>query len=97
MGQVCINSILSCITVIMKSFLIIEVDNIHINHSNVILQVLFLNLHLLACSPLYDWEQMEKDKYSWWIRRVKRAANLYDEFRIDHFRGFAGYWAVPAG
>ncbi|CAM8906414.1 unnamed protein product [Rhodiola kirilowii] len=47
-------------------------------------------------SPLYDWEQMEKDKFSWWIRRLKRAANLYDEFRIDHFRGFAGYWAVPA-
>ncbi|CAM8903787.1 unnamed protein product [Rhodiola kirilowii] len=47
-------------------------------------------------SPLYDWEQMEKDKFSWWIRRLKRAANLYHEFRIDHFRGFAGYWAVPA-
>ncbi|XP_022154165.1 4-alpha-glucanotransferase, chloroplastic/amyloplastic isoform X2 [Momordica charantia] len=47
-------------------------------------------------SPLYDWKAMEKDGFSWWIRRIKRAQNLYDEFRIDHFRGFAGYWAVPS-
>ncbi|KAF5737883.1 4-alpha-glucanotransferase chloroplastic/amyloplastic [Tripterygium wilfordii] len=47
-------------------------------------------------SPLYDWKAMERDGFSWWIRRIKRAQNLYDEFRIDHFRGFAGYWAVPS-
>ncbi|KAG6571395.1 4-alpha-glucanotransferase, chloroplastic/amyloplastic [Cucurbita moschata] len=47
-------------------------------------------------SPLYDWNAMEKDGFSWWIQRIKRAQNLYDEFRIDHFRGFAGYWAVPS-
>ncbi|KAK7410841.1 hypothetical protein VNO78_01987 [Psophocarpus tetragonolobus] len=47
-------------------------------------------------SPLYDWKAMEKDGYSWWIRRIQRAQNLFDEFRIDHFRGFAGYWAVPS-
>ncbi|KDP35240.1 hypothetical protein JCGZ_09399 [Jatropha curcas] len=47
-------------------------------------------------SPLYDWKAMEKDGYSWWIRRLRRAQDLYDEFRIDHFRGFAGYWAVPS-
>ncbi|XP_057970753.1 4-alpha-glucanotransferase, chloroplastic/amyloplastic isoform X2 [Malania oleifera] len=47
-------------------------------------------------SPLYDWKAMEKDGFSWWIRRVRRAQNLYDEFRIDHFRGFAGFWAVPS-
>lgn len=40
---------------------------------------------------------MEKDSFSWWVRRLRRAQNLYDEFRIDHFRGFAGYWAVPSG
>ena len=40
---------------------------------------------------------MEKDGYSWWVRRIRRAQNLFDEFRIDHFRGFAGYWAVPSG
>ena len=40
---------------------------------------------------------MEKEGFSWWIRRIQRAQNLYDEFRIDHFRGFAGFWAVPSG
>ncbi|XVF61754.1 hypothetical protein PTKIN_Ptkin08bG0156000 [Pterospermum kingtungense] len=47
-------------------------------------------------SPLYDWKAMEKDGFLWWIRRIRRAENLYDEFRIDHFRGFAGFWAVPS-
>ncbi|OMP02542.1 Glycoside hydrolase, family 77 [Corchorus olitorius] len=47
-------------------------------------------------SPLYDWKAMEKDGFSWWIRRIRRAQNLYGEFRIDHFRGFAGFWAVPS-
>ncbi|XP_068637582.1 4-alpha-glucanotransferase, chloroplastic/amyloplastic [Aristolochia californica] len=47
-------------------------------------------------SPLYNWKAMEKDGFSWWIHRIKRALNLYDEFRIDHFRGLAGFWAVPA-
>lgn len=47
-------------------------------------------------SPLYDWKAMERDRFSWWIRRIRRAQNIYDEFRIDHFRGFAGYWAVPS-
>ena len=40
---------------------------------------------------------MEKDGFAWWIRRLRRAQDLYDEFRIDHFRGFAGFWAVPSG
>lgn len=47
-------------------------------------------------SPLYDWKAMEKDGFSWWIRRIRRAQNIYDEFRIDHFRGLAGFWAVPS-
>lgn len=47
-------------------------------------------------SPLYDWKAMAKDGYSWWINRMKRAFDLYDEFRIDHFRGLAGYWAIEA-
>ncbi|CAK8567812.1 unnamed protein product [Lathyrus sativus] len=47
-------------------------------------------------SPLYDWKAMEKEGYSWWIRRIRRAQDIYDEFRIDHFRGLAGYWAVPS-
>ncbi|KAH1113807.1 hypothetical protein J1N35_007185 [Gossypium stocksii] len=47
-------------------------------------------------SPLYDWKAMEKDGFLWWISRIRRAQDLYDEFRIDHFRGFAGFWAVPS-
>uniref|UniRef100_A0A803LMU8 4-alpha-glucanotransferase n=1 Tax=Chenopodium quinoa TaxID=63459 RepID=A0A803LMU8_CHEQI len=46
--------------------------------------------------PLYDWTATEKDGFSWWICRIRRAMDLYDEFRIDHFRGFAGFWAVPS-
>jgi 4-alpha-glucanotransferase len=48
-------------------------------------------------SPLYNWKAMEKDNYAWWAQRMKRAFNLYDEFRIDHFRGLAGYWSIDAG
>lgn len=47
-------------------------------------------------SPLYNWTEMAKDGYSWWANRMRRAFELYDEFRIDHFRGLAGYWAVDA-
>ncbi|KAM3359723.1 4-alpha-glucanotransferase, chloroplastic/amyloplastic [Capsicum galapagoense] len=47
-------------------------------------------------SPLYDWKAMEKDGFSWWVRRIRRATELFDEFRIDHFRGFAGFWAIPS-
>ncbi|KAI0506994.1 hypothetical protein KFK09_013112 [Dendrobium nobile] len=47
-------------------------------------------------SPLYDWRSMEDSGYAWWIQRIKRALDLYDEFRIDHFRGLAGFWAVPS-
>uniref|UniRef100_A0A6V7QQV6 4-alpha-glucanotransferase n=1 Tax=Ananas comosus var. bracteatus TaxID=296719 RepID=A0A6V7QQV6_ANACO len=48
-------------------------------------------------SPLYDWRAMEANGYTWWIQRIRRALDLYDEFRIDHFRGLSGYWAVPSG
>ena len=48
-------------------------------------------------NPLYDWDAMEKDGYGWWIRRIEGARKLYDLIRIDHFRGFESYWAVPAG
>lgn len=40
---------------------------------------------------------MKADGFAWWVKRIKRALNLYDEFRIDHFRGLAGFWAVPCG
>ena len=48
-------------------------------------------------NPLYDYVAMEKDGYKWWLNRVKGASKLFDVLRIDHFRGFESYWAVPAG
>lgn len=48
-------------------------------------------------NPLYDWDAMKKDGYGWWIRRISGASKLYDIIRIDHFRGFESYWAVPYG
>lgn len=47
-------------------------------------------------NPLYDWDKMEKDGYKWWINRIQSSLKLYDSVRIDHFRAFASYWAVPA-
>jgi 4-alpha-glucanotransferase len=48
-------------------------------------------------NPLYDWEAMKKDNYSWWVKRVRKAAELYDTVRIDHFRAFDTYYAIPCG
>ncbi|MBO5496822.1 MAG: 4-alpha-glucanotransferase [Oscillospiraceae bacterium] len=48
-------------------------------------------------NPLYDWDAMRADGYGWWIRRIDGAKRLYDVIRIDHFRGFESYWAVPCG
>ncbi len=47
-------------------------------------------------NPLYDWDEMARAGYRWWIDRMRRVLALVDVFRIDHFRGFAGYWTVPA-
>ncbi|MBQ3146995.1 MAG: 4-alpha-glucanotransferase [Oscillospiraceae bacterium] len=47
-------------------------------------------------NPLYRWEQMAKDGYSWWLRRLEAAGNWYDVVRLDHFRGLEAYWSVPA-
>ena len=47
-------------------------------------------------NPIYDWDAMEKDNYSWWVSRIGHSLKLYDTVRIDHFRAFASYWAVPA-
>ena len=48
-------------------------------------------------NPLYAWDRMQADGFGWWIRRVDGASKLYDVIRIDHFRGFDAYWAVPFG
>lgn len=47
-------------------------------------------------NPLYDWEAMHKEQYQWWIERINTSLELVDLVRIDHFRGFAGYWEIPA-
>ena len=48
-------------------------------------------------NPVYNWDRMKSDGYGWWIRRIDGATKLYDIIRIDHFRGFSEYWAVPYG
>ncbi len=48
-------------------------------------------------NPLFDWQAMADTGYRWWIHRLKVAAGLYDVVRLDHFRGFESYWAIPAG
>ena len=48
-------------------------------------------------SPLYRWDVLKADGHKWWIARLKRNLELCDVVRIDHFRGFAGYWSIPAG
>jgi 4-alpha-glucanotransferase len=47
-------------------------------------------------NPIYDWDKMKEQGYSWWIARIKKLLEQVDIFRIDHFRGFDAYWAVPA-
>jgi 4-alpha-glucanotransferase len=47
-------------------------------------------------NPLYRWEKMEKDHFRWWIERFRKTFVLVDIARIDHFRGFVGYWEIPA-
>ncbi len=48
-------------------------------------------------NPIYRWDVMEGTGYRWWLDRVRAALQLVDIIRLDHFRGFEAYWAVPAG
>ena len=48
-------------------------------------------------NPLYDWDYHRRTGYAWWILRLRHALSIYDILRIDHFRGFDTYWAIPAG
>ena len=48
-------------------------------------------------NPLYDWEAMKEDGFGWWIRRIAGLGELFDVIRIDHFRGFESYFAIPYG
>ncbi|MBS3742709.1 MAG: 4-alpha-glucanotransferase, partial [Candidatus Cloacimonetes bacterium] len=47
-------------------------------------------------NPLYDWDRMEKNGFTWWVKRIKHLMKLIDIIRIDHFIGFVNYWSVPA-
>lgn len=48
-------------------------------------------------NPIYNWDLMELQNFDWWCRRVESSFRLYDILRIDHFRGFAGYYNIPYG
>ena len=48
-------------------------------------------------NPLFDWDSMERDGYAWWVRRIACQCAIYDVLRIDHFRGFDSYYAIPYG
>ena len=47
-------------------------------------------------NPLYDWERMRADGYRWWTQRLRTQLDLFDVLRVDHFRGFAAHWEIPA-
>ncbi len=47
-------------------------------------------------NPLFDWQHMQRDQFSWWRKRLQSTFDLYDLVRIDHFRGFEAYWSIPA-
>jgi 4-alpha-glucanotransferase len=48
-------------------------------------------------NPLYDWKAHKKEGYAWWLARVHSSLEIFDVLRMDHFRGFAGYYEIPAG
>ena len=47
-------------------------------------------------NPLFDWERMRREDYRWWLRRIHYQLQIFDVLRIDHFRGFDAYYAIPA-
>lgn len=47
-------------------------------------------------NPVYDWNTLKKNNFSWWVDRIKHSLSLFDVVRIDHFRAFVAYWQIPA-
>ncbi len=47
-------------------------------------------------NPLYKWDVLQSRGFDWWVDRMRRARALYDIIRLDHFRGFEAFWAIPA-
>ncbi len=56
----------------------------------------FSALGQLWGNPVYDWRALREQRYRWWVERLRRNMALFDLVRLDHFRGFVSYWAVPA-
>ncbi len=48
-------------------------------------------------NPIYDWDELAKDDFAWWVERIRFSLEMFNRVRIDHFRGFESYWAVPFG
>jgi 4-alpha-glucanotransferase len=48
-------------------------------------------------NPIYDWDQMREGGYRWWVERIRATLEVIDFVRVDHFRGFAACWEIPAG
>lgn len=48
-------------------------------------------------NPVYNWETLKQKGYEWWIERIAHNVKLFDLVRVDHFRGFIGYWEIPVG
>lgn len=46
--------------------------------------------------PVYNWDILKETNYSWWVKRIEHNMQLFHMFRLDHFRGFVGYWEIPA-
>jgi malto-oligosyltrehalose synthase/4-alpha-glucanotransferase len=47
--------------------------------------------------PIFNWQELKKSGFTWWLNRIRRNLETVDLLRLDHFRAFAGYWSVPAG
>jgi 4-alpha-glucanotransferase len=47
-------------------------------------------------NPLYKWSLLQENGFDWWVARIRRALTLYDDIRLDHFRGFEAYWSIAA-
>jgi 4-alpha-glucanotransferase len=47
-------------------------------------------------NPVYEWKELQRTGFSWWMNRIRHYLNLFDLLRLDHFRGFIAYWQVPA-
>ncbi len=48
-------------------------------------------------NPIYDWDYLKNTNYAWWRRRISHIAEMFDTVRLDHFRAFESYWAIPQG